>query len=1093
MKKLIVKAICVLLVVCMLAAYIVVPAEVNAVGEFYGSYTDVDKIADYSSCSSMQGLAVGSQKMYTVKINSDDTKAFISMTDKDTGETVKLYNSDASSYYFDYLGHANDMDVRSFDGKSHLFVATMEKGSNAIVRLERSGSNLTKVASYKLTHDGSSISASGIAITDVSGGIISFITKSGNNIYKGSVSADVTSATVEMSLLCIISKSKVYIKDEYHDLSDYVNQGMGYHDGMMYVPISGGSGWAHRSVIMVFNMDGVIEGSTIYPSEAVVFRVTSSSYAKQFEIESCDICSADGKLYFNTNRRKTSSDTNHDGVSWFKDYTFVKLTEPAYYHNFVVQYDANGGGGTMEDTLVPYGVSTKLRENTYTRAGCHFAGWTAYRTAKDQWYYTNGTDTGWYTKGNQPSGYDYYIYKDTQAVAKTSSVDADTVIMYAKWEPSTYTVRYDANGGTGTMADTTVTYGVNSTLRENTFTRQGYTFVGWTCYRTAQNQWRYANPDGTSSSWYTEGSQPEGYTLYIYKDGVNVSKTTAYDQDVAVMYAQWSPNTYTVTFKNEDGTVLQSGSVLAGTVPTPPADPTKAQNGCTVYTFAGWDKDVVSVIGDAEYTATYTEGISHSWAEATCDTVRTCTVCGLTDGGTLGHNYVGTTTDATCTEEGKIVYTCSGCGDSYTEAIGALGHNYERHVTPPTCSENGMINDVCTNCGDTVSESITAFGHSYGTTTNAPDCTTDGSITYTCGFCGDSYSETIAATGHSYVDGVCSACGEADPDYAKPVAKPTLSLVAPALNFEDEIYYNIYYSVSDVTDVVEMGLITFHSDISDGTIDTADAVVPGYIQSGSYYVSHTNGIPAKMLGDALYFKAYAKLSDGTYAYSSMAGYHAVAYAKDILANSSNDKMRSLVVAMLNHGAAAQIHFDYKADNLMNGFLTEEQKALVSDYRSDMVAGLTGVDASKVGIFAGTGGYSGIAPNVVFDGAFAINLYFTPAKTMDGDLKLYYWTLDDYNAVDTLTAENASGVVTATETSTAGRYVGAITDIAAKEIDQTVFFAAVYESNGAACCTGVFSYSLATYCQDRIANGSATMQDFSKATVVYGYCAKQYFA
>ena len=43
-------------------------------------------------------------------------------------------------------------------------------------------------------------------------------------------------------------------------------------------------------------------------------------------------------------------------------------------------------------------------------------------------------------------------------------------------------------------------------------------------------------------------------------------------------------------------------------------------------------------------------------------------------------------------------------------------------------------------------------------------CTEDGYVVYTCA-CGETYTETITATGHNYVDGVCTACGEKDPNY----------------------------------------------------------------------------------------------------------------------------------------------------------------------------------------------------------------------------------------------------------------------------------------------------------------------------------------
>lgn len=481
---------------------IYVPMEAQAANEFYGDYTDAAKIYDYGSCPSMQGLAVGSQMMYTVKIGSNDSLAFISMTDKDTGTTTKLYNSDAGSYYFNYLGHANDMDVWGIDGYSNLFVTTTNEGSNAIVRLKRSGNNLTKVASYSLTYNGQPTCATALAVKSVSNGVITFITKLGMTLYTGSVSTSARSADIQLTKLCSISKSRVYIKGSYLNLSDFVNQGFGYYQDHLFVPITGDDSQLNRSVIMVFDLRNA--SGTVYPSEALVFRTTSSYYGALFEIESCDICSGDGKLYFNTNRRRTNSDTNHDGVSYYDGYTFTKLP-----------------------------------------------------------------------------------------------LDAPT-------SAPKFTMRYNANGGTGTMADTVVTYGVATALRSNTFTRTGYTFKGWTAYRTSQKQWRYVSADGSVDGWYAEGSQPAGTSKYIYKNGTKVSATTSVADDVVQLYAQWEPASYTVTFKDADGTVLKTGTVAYGQTPAAPANPTKASDGSYSYTFAGWSPAVKAVTGNTTYTATYT-------------------------------------------------------------------------------------------------------------------------------------------------------------------------------------------------------------------------------------------------------------------------------------------------------------------------------------------------------------------------------------------------------------------------------------------------------------------------------------------------------
>ena len=62
----------------------------------------------------------------------------------------------------------------------------------------------------------------------------------------------------------------------------------------------------------------------------------------------------------------------------------------------------------------------------------------------------------------------------------------------------------------------------------------------------------------------------------------------------------------TVTFVDEDGTVLSEKIYYRGDAVTPPADPTKASDNVYTYTFAGWDKPVVSCTGNTTYTATYT-------------------------------------------------------------------------------------------------------------------------------------------------------------------------------------------------------------------------------------------------------------------------------------------------------------------------------------------------------------------------------------------------------------------------------------------------------------------------------------------------------
>ena len=325
------------------------------------------------------------------------------------------------------------------------------------------------------------------------------------------------------------------------------------------------------------------------------------------------------------------------------------------------------------------------------------------------------------------------------------------------------------------------------------------------------------------------------------------------------------------------------------------------------------------------------------------------------------------------------------------------------------------------------------------------------------------------------------------------VVKPTLDPKHASLSFEDEILYNIYYAASDLDDVVEMGLVTFGSQLTNGTIADAADVIPGYITDGEMYMVSTNGIAAKNMGDEVYFKVYAKLSDGSYVYSGMNSYSAVKYANTILGRtSSSADMKALVVAMLNYGAEAQQFFGYRTDSLMNASLTAQQQALNAAYDESMVADLVSVDQSKAVNFVYTASaFTDRYPSVSFDGAFSINFYFTAANAPDDGMTFYYWDLETYDSVDELTADNATGTMEMILAGT-NKYYGVVDGIAAKEMDETVFVAGVYEIDGVEYTTGIIAYSLGQYCQTIAAKDSSDQQSFAQATAVYGYYAKTYF-
>lgn len=99
----------------------------------------------------------------------------------------------------------------------------------------------------------------------------------------------------------------------------------------------------------------------------------------------------------------------------------------------------------------------------------------------------------------------------------------------------TYTVKFNANGGTGSMSEQKITHGTKTALTKNAFKKDGYTFKGWYAQRSADNYWYFGNDQWQAGSLSSSG-------LYLYKDGANVSKTVAPGTSVT-MYAVWEKTT----------------------------------------------------------------------------------------------------------------------------------------------------------------------------------------------------------------------------------------------------------------------------------------------------------------------------------------------------------------------------------------------------------------------------------------------------------------------------------------------------------------------------------------------------------------------
>lgn len=143
--------------------------------------------------------------------------------------------------------------------------------------------------------------------------------------------------------------------------------------------------------------------------------------------------------------------------------TFYAVWEVA--QTYSIMFDANGGSGAPATQKKTQGVDLTLSSTVPTRTGYQFLGWTTTRDV----FTTGGTF--------QPGG--------------SFSMDYH-VVLYAYWKKlQTYSIHYDANGGSGASATQTKTEGVALTLSSTIPTKSGYRFMGWTISKNQPNAGMY--------------------------------------------------------------------------------------------------------------------------------------------------------------------------------------------------------------------------------------------------------------------------------------------------------------------------------------------------------------------------------------------------------------------------------------------------------------------------------------------------------------------------------------------------------------------------------------------------------------------------
>ena len=197
---------------------------------------------------------------------------------------------------------------------------------------------------------------------------------------------------------------------------------------------------------------------------------------------------------------------------------------------YAIRYDANGGTGAPATQYKKQGEILSLRSTKPTRLGYTFMGWST----------TPGpVQAVKYTPGGQ-----YWLDEPAP--------------LYAVWRENakTYTVTYDANGGTNAPASQTKTEGTALTLSTSQPAKYGYEFLGWS-----------ASPTATVPTYYP-GSK---YTT---------------DSSIT-LYAVWEkpPSLYTITYNANGGTNAPSAQVKTENVDITLSTQEPTRSG---YKFLGW-------------------------------------------------------------------------------------------------------------------------------------------------------------------------------------------------------------------------------------------------------------------------------------------------------------------------------------------------------------------------------------------------------------------------------------------------------------------------------------------------------------------------
>ena len=186
------------------------------------------------------------------------------------------------------------------------------------------------------------------------------------------------------------------------------------NNGIIERTAANGSTYSSNFFTLNYDSSTASDGLPNY-NNSKYLNITKTGYSvvsgKEWKCKSG--CTTSGKTYDQSVAYKASDfcdATNKDctvvlGVNW-------------KVNTYTITYNANGGAGSMGNTVVNYGTNTAIRSNTFTKTGYTFAGWTTRTDGVDDGYNWTGWSGTWkYVDGQYGISNNtlklYAIWKDT--------------------------------------------------------------------------------------------------------------------------------------------------------------------------------------------------------------------------------------------------------------------------------------------------------------------------------------------------------------------------------------------------------------------------------------------------------------------------------------------------------------------------------------------------------------------------------------------------------------------------------------------------------------------------------------------------------